>query len=232
MSIQQLNTAWLTKTATHSQKLVLLALADNANDHGHCWPSVTTLAEKCGMSRQGVLNQIEALEDAGLLKTERNHGRSNRYILVMQPVNHVDQSTPLTSLPGRLPPVYAVDYHQSTPLTRPVYAVDSNHQEPSGEPSTNHAARKVTKPNDFDVFWQAYPKKVNKGSAIKAWQKHKPDLQIVLNALEWQKKDRQWTKENGEYIPHPASYLNAQKWLDEAPASSNEISRLVRSSCL
>lgn len=135
MSIRIMSLAWQAKTATHTEKLVLLALADNANDSGECWPSISTIARKCSLSRQGVLNQIGRLESANLVRPSRGNGCVNRYIVTIKPVHAVDQSTPLTSQRGGLPPVNAVDYHQSTPLTAPVHAVDSNHQEPSIKPS-------------------------------------------------------------------------------------------------
>jgi len=70
----------------------------------------------------------------------------------------------------------------------------------------------------FQNFWNAYPKKVGKGAALKAWKKIKSPkeiLDLILIALEWQKTCDQWTKENGQFIPHPATYLNQQRWEDE-----------------
>jgi hypothetical protein len=76
----------------------------------------------------------------------------------------------------------------------------------------------IRKHEDFDVFYKSYPKKKNRGDAEKAWNSLKPDLQSVLNALEWQKKNIDWTKEDGKYIPYPASYLRSRAWEDEKPA--------------
>lgn len=67
------------------------------------------------------------------------------------------------------------------------------------------------KSEDFDRFWEKYPKKTGKLEAFKAWKKAKPDLAAVLQTLEWQIKSRQW-KEG--YIPNPATYLNQGRWLD------------------
>ena len=67
----------------------------------------------------------------------------------------------------------------------------------------------------FDLFWNAYPKKVGKGKAVEAWQKHQPDLETVLKTLTWQKGSKQWFKENGTYIPNPTTYINQKRWLDE-----------------
>jgi len=78
----------------------------------------------------------------------------------------------------------------------------------------------------FTKFWQAYPRKVGKGAAEKAWLKLKPDLQIVLSALAWQSRQDGWTKEQGAFIPHPATYLNQRRWEDEKPATTTTQPRI------
>lgn len=72
----------------------------------------------------------------------------------------------------------------------------------------------------FEEFWKAYPKKQGKEPARKAWMRDKPDIQKVIKALEWQKCDDQWIKEGGQYIPLPASYLNAKRYDDESPSTA------------
>jgi len=67
----------------------------------------------------------------------------------------------------------------------------------------------------FEQFWSAYPKKIAKADAERAWDKIKPDLQLVLTSLNWQTKSDDWTKDGGKYIPYPASYLNAKRYEDE-----------------
>ena len=69
----------------------------------------------------------------------------------------------------------------------------------------------------FVEFWQAYPKKQGKEPARKVWMRDRPDIQKVLMALEWQKTEDQWTKDGGQYIPLPATYLNAKRYDDENP---------------
>lgn len=128
MSIKQLNLAWDTECETHTQKLVLIALADNANDDGGCWPSLTNIARRCSLSRQGILDQIADFERLGWLKVERQPGKVNHYTLKLP-----NPSTALTSQPRG--PVNLVDHYPSTALTGPVNPVDPNHKEPSEEPS-------------------------------------------------------------------------------------------------
>jgi len=70
----------------------------------------------------------------------------------------------------------------------------------------------------FDLFYASYPKKKSRGQAEKAFSRINPDEQLlrtILSAIERAKKSEDWTKENGRYIPHPATWLNAKGWEDE-----------------
>lgn len=74
----------------------------------------------------------------------------------------------------------------------------------------------------FERFWSVFPKKVGKGAALSAWGKIKrpsETVELIVTALKWQTCSQQWLKDNGAYIPHPATYLNQQRWLDE-PSSA------------
>jgi hypothetical protein len=64
MSIKLMTAVWAV-ALIHTDKLVLLALADNANDEGLCWPSVMTLTQKCGMDARTVQRVVTRLCDAG-----------------------------------------------------------------------------------------------------------------------------------------------------------------------
>jgi uncharacterized protein YdaU (DUF1376 family) len=64
----------------------------------------------------------------------------------------------------------------------------------------------------FDEFWNYYPKKVGKDKAKTEWNKKKPKIDDVLNALKWQKDSEQWDK---GFIPNPATYLSQGRWKDE-----------------
>lgn len=80
-------------------------------------------------------------------------------------------------------------------------------------------------PNCFEIFWNAYPKKKSKGQAETAFKKIKPDkelLQTILDKVDEAKKSHDWKKENGQYIPYPATWLNAKGWLDEYEPAKSE----------
>lgn len=76
----------------------------------------------------------------------------------------------------------------------------------------------------FDKFWQAYPKKVSKKQAQKSWKKINPSLELfekILKALEMVKQTEQWKKDNGKFIPYPATWLNQERWTDEIKMMQN-----------
>jgi hypothetical protein len=64
MSLRIMTRVWDVQLP-HADKLLLLALADNANDEGLCWPSVATLARKAGMDERTVQRAIGRLVAAG-----------------------------------------------------------------------------------------------------------------------------------------------------------------------
>lgn len=72
----------------------------------------------------------------------------------------------------------------------------------------------------FAAFWAAYPRKVAKPAAMAAFDKIDPDdtlFAAMLAALEVQKRSPKWTKDNGEYITHPSTWLNQRRWEDMPP---------------
>lgn len=70
----------------------------------------------------------------------------------------------------------------------------------------------------FNRFWSAYPKHVAKLDALKAWMALKPTpemVEAILEALAWQRYQPSWQKDRGAFIPYPATYLRAGRWMDE-----------------
>jgi hypothetical protein len=68
---------------------------------------------------------------------------------------------------------------------------------------------------DFERFWQAYPRKVGRVKAEAAFSKVTEDITVLLSAIARQKKSAQWQKDNGQFIPHPTTWLNGKRWQDE-----------------
>jgi hypothetical protein len=72
--------------------------------------------------------------------------------------------------------------------------------------------------DDFERFYKSYPNKRKKHDAFKAWhqtEKRRPKVELLLEALEAQKKTAKWAEEDGRFIPYPASWLRAGCWDDD-----------------
>lgn len=72
----------------------------------------------------------------------------------------------------------------------------------------------------FDEFWDAYPRKVGKPNALKAWTRatrdRKADPAAILEGLaRWA---RYWATREAQFTPHAATWLARDGWLDEVPA--------------
>lgn len=71
MSLRYLVAAFKTRVGNPTRKLVLLKLADNANDAGICWPSLSRIAEDTELSRDTVRRSIADLAAAGLVSIQK-----------------------------------------------------------------------------------------------------------------------------------------------------------------
>jgi hypothetical protein len=58
MSIAASAWVWENSLTKGSEKLVLLALADYANEAGQCWPSIATIARRCGLERRYIIDLL------------------------------------------------------------------------------------------------------------------------------------------------------------------------------
>lgn len=89
-------------------------------------------------------------------------------------------------------------------------------------PKQAHTKDKHTKDNiqkkEFDLFWAAYPIKKSKGAAIIAFNKLDVPIDILLNAVETQRKEKEALVIVGQFCPewkYPSTWLNQKCWLDE-----------------
>lgn len=72
----------------------------------------------------------------------------------------------------------------------------------------------------FDRFWAVYPNKTGKQAAFRVWERLKVSdamTDTIVAAVEVQKSWPAWTRDGGQYIPHPSTWLNAGGWDNEPP---------------
>lgn len=127
-------------------------------------------------------------------------------------------SLPPTTLPPCeecvYPPVqmlkkeYNIEYNKNTPTAQNFSESENNSQ---NKPSKNLSEL-------FEEFYKNYPNKKGKHRAYRWFKSHKPNETLVakmIGATNLQKQTFQWKKQNGKYIPHPATWLNGGSWENE-----------------
>ena len=70
----------------------------------------------------------------------------------------------------------------------------------------------------FALFWNSYPRKVGTGKAREAFLKLQPSQELterMIRAVAVAEQSDQWQKDNGQFIPNPATWLNQRRWEDE-----------------
>lgn len=70
----------------------------------------------------------------------------------------------------------------------------------------------------FDKFWQKYPRKVNKKGAKTSFlriKNLKKEFDVIMQKLDLFINSKQWKDNNGQFIPHPQTWINQERWKDE-----------------
>lgn len=136
MSMTLMARAMAIKTGNPIRKLVLIKLADNANDNGECWPSYQHIADHCECSRSAVRTHIDALIGMGVLTKENrmgiNNGKGNT-----SNVYYLNLDNPMP--PKSTAPVTAKITGMPLENTPPM---------PCGGTRTSHSFEPVNEPND------------------------------------------------------------------------------------
>jgi hypothetical protein len=133
MSIALMTVVWRLENLSSTQKLVMLALCDNANDQGECYPSMSQLARKTGLSDRSVRETIRWLETQGLMKTQLRHGTSPLYHMTPERRSTPEPSSPRnlvppTPEPSSAPPRNVVPPTPERGSAKPSFNHQSNHQ--------------------------------------------------------------------------------------------------------
>lgn len=94
-----------------------------------------------------------------------------------------------------------------------------------GTSARSPVKKQRTENEGFDAFWTAWPKKVAKEDARKAWNKivmTPGEKDRILAAIVERAKTEEWVKRGGQFIPYPATWLNGRRWEDELPGVLEE----------
>lgn len=200
-----------------------LVIASHCRGHRNvAWPGQKRLCDLTRQSESQLRRNLRLLEECGWLITRRgDRHETNRYMVLMPAPQAVDMD--VDEVMRRASDRSPMTGRDRSPMTGEVE---------EGEVVTPPTPRRRgerrdgplildERPDDFDAWWAAYPRKVAKVDAIRAWRKVKNDLPSIddlLAATAWLARTVQaehpeaamWTK----YMPYPATFLRGHRWAD------------------
>ena len=187
MSIECLNKAIKVDGLTPTKKLVLILLANYADENKSCYPSYSHIAKLVGLKdTKNIKRIIDELVERGLLRKENRikedgGNTSNKYYI---------------TIGG------GVETHRGVEETRVGV---------SEPPNTKDDTK--TNIEEFEKFWKIYPRKVGKKTALKSFTKiNDKEYEKVLLGAEIFAELNQQTEER--FIPHPTTWLNQERYMD------------------
>lgn len=169
--------------------------------------SLSQFCAGTGIKKQHVIRAIHVLEEMNVIVAKNGNGIAKEYGLN----KHFETWVP---------------YPKKVTLPKLVTTVPQkgNASYPKKVPTKDTTTKDtITKDNAdrFSRFWAAYPRKAAKKKACAIFLALSPSEDLLLkmlSALAWQVKSEQWTKDGGQYIPHPTTWLNNARWEDEPEA--------------
>ena len=167
--------------------------------------SIRKLAERWGWSRTKVADFLNSLQSADMLKFKSD---TKKTVLTIANYSFFQDCEKEKS-------------HKNA-TEKPQKSTNNN---------DNNANKPIYAQNGFEEFWKAYPKKRSKQEALKSWNKLKPTQELyqqIISAVNGAKTSQEWLKDNGQYIPYPATWLNQGRWEDELTDDAKPKQRFIK----
>lgn len=193
-------------------KWLLIAMLSLPDDWDY---SIRGLAKKTGLAKETISKMLGELESTGyLMRKPQGHREDGRF----SGAQYI-----LTDVAGDFSE--ASDWSEcapcpSLPCTAEPCTVNSPQQ--NNKQQTNNTPYSPPKGDGaeelFEQFWKAYPCKKAKEKARRAWNRLRPGEDLfrsMMHALEMDKRSPAWQKEEGRFVPYPATWLNGRRWEDE-----------------
>jgi len=196
--------AWDYSKSSGAALLVLVSLADQANDEGECWPKIETIAKRCRVSRRSVFRYLDVLVELGEVTIENRAADRKSSLYRIHPTG----PTLCQSDTG------AGDSADTGPVS--AVALLEPSLEPSVKDSSSGEPDAAAKPDPlslvFGAFWSAYPttKTMSRKQAatqFAAAVKRGVDPQQLVVAA------GRWAKECADRGTEPHYVRHAERWL-------------------
>jgi hypothetical protein len=231
------------KLISHGAKMTYGRLSQWADELGHAYRSAKQLGEELGTSADSIEKYLKELRTVKLLGTYHPQaGGVNHFEFYDHPWMHIPLKEQLVYKKDKrtLPPDLTVPPVRSYG-TLPPDLTDINIKEIKrnkkdintiAHPADERALKTISQPQTpdpktqspestsasitFNAFWDIYPRKVGKKKALDVWKRKKLNINAngIIDKLKVQvAQDENWL--DSQYIPHPTTYLNGERWDDE-----------------
>lgn len=198
------------ESLTPNAKLLYGEITALCNEKGFCWATNQYFAELYGVDKVTISRWIGNLKDKGYVSVEMQYKEGsnqilNRYIRICN--GGIGDSV-------------------NTPQQNDQYPIDEIVKDNNTVNNTTNIT--VNNIDHFESFWNAYPRKVGKAQAKKAWNKIKPNEETVMAIAEniaLRIKHGEWSADNKTFIPHASTYLNNSRWEDEIETASHAVKK-------
>ena len=212
MSMMLMAQAMGIKVGNPTRKLVLLKLADNANDNGKCWPSYEHIADMCEIDRRTAMRHIKTLEEAGLVSVTYRKGEKGNSSNVYQLYLSGDKLSPPSDT--RSPRVVAEDHQPSDPVSP-----RTSHRTSQLEPIKNKQKTVTEIERCFERLWVEFPTKKSKKNSLAKFkslaQARSEPVDEFTNMLCQDVRTRMANHQFGFDKLHLSTYLNQERWSDD-----------------
>jgi biotin operon repressor len=163
-------------------------------ERGQFLSGIDSLSRATGLSKQSIRTSIKHLKSTGEL-TSKSTNKNTLYTIVNYNLYQTIEQEPTSKLTSQL---------------------TNDQQATNKQLTTNKNDKKEENENNFNSFWQAYPKKVNKAGAKKSYLKslQATTHETIMNGLNNYKLEIGRQKTEVTFIPHATTWLNNQRWDD------------------
>lgn len=238
VSVKVSSWVWEHSQAKGNDRLVLLCIADIADADGEATSharSLRYIATKTRLARSTVQERVRSLVELGELEVlEAGGGRTQSGYRVLMgvpesgtpdPEAPSDSGTQPTGEPVRRVPATGTQATDGPVPHHPVLIPTSSHPDPT--------APLTLVPDDaddlFDRFWRLYPRKIDKPGSKRKFKKALKTataMEISFGLKRWL---AHWDEVDPQFIPHPATWLNQQRWNDEPPQAKRREAPMPKS---
>lgn len=193
-------------------KLLYGEITSLCDKKGICWATNDYFSKLYGVTKKSISVWLSQLINAGYVKSKiiyKGDSREveNRLLSIEEKVNTYGRNC-------------------NDPMEEKViYPMEEKVKENNKYTNNKNEYIKEIYKEKFEIFWNSYPRKVNKFKTQEWFKKNNPSdetLNLILEKLDKFKCTNEWKKENGKYIPYPTTWLNQKRWEDEIKESSNK----------